>query len=264
MDANTDNDPGMNTPVASFRVLLIGMLAIVVGTMLAAVLLPKWVPGLSASILGESPKIYWYLARGSAFVAFILLWLSMVFGLIITNRVARLWPGGPAAFDLHQYFSLLGLGFGLFHALILTGDRYIKASLIQVILPFAYQNYKPVWVGIGQLALYAWAIVIASFYIRKQLGNRTWRLIHFASFLAFSLVLVHGLVSGTDSHTIWASILYWSAGASVLLLLFYRILVTVGNKKPQRGRSSPQSAETMTLLEQGVPISSGENLRQNR
>ena len=240
MSANANHDPEMVTPVASLRALLIGLLAIVAGTLLAAVVVPRWVPGLSASILSDSPKIYWYLSRGSAFVAFILLWLSMVFGLMITNRVARIWPGGPIAFDLHQYFSLLGLGFGLFHALILTGDRYIKAGLVQVILPFAYQNYKPIWVGIGQLAFYAWVIVVASFYIRKQLGNKTWRLVHFASFLVFSLALVHGLVSGTDSSTIWANIIYWFAGGSLLLLLFYRILVTVGNKKPQRGRPSPQ------------------------
>ncbi len=240
MSANTNTDPEMVTPVASLRALLIGLLAIVLGTLLAAVVLPRWVPGFSASILGDSPKIYWYLSRGSAFVAFILLWLSMVFGLIITNRVARIWPGGPIAFDLHQYFSLLGLGFGLFHALILTGDRYIQAGLVQVVLPFAYQNFKPVWVGIGQLAFYAWAIVVASFYIRKQLGNKSWRLVHYASFLAFSLALVHGLVSGTDSQTVWAGMLYWFAGGSLLLLLFYRIMVTVGNKKPQRARPVAQ------------------------
>ncbi len=242
MSVMTENDPDKITPVASLRTLLIGLLAIVLGTLLAAVFVPRWLPGLSASILGDSPKIFWYLSRGSAFVAFFLLWLSMVFGLLITNRMARLWPGGPVAFDLHQYFSLLGLGFGLFHALILTGDRYIQAGLVQVVLPFAYQNYKPVWVGIGQLAFYAWAIVVASFYIRKQLGNKSWRLVHYASFLVFSLALVHGLVSGTDSPTVWASIVYWFAGGSLLLLLLYRIMVTVGNNKPQRGRPAQQQA----------------------
>ncbi len=48
------------------------------------------------------------------------------------------------------------------------------------------------------------------------------------------LVLVHGILSGTDSHTVWAGALYWFAGGSLLLLLFYRIMVTVGVKKTQR------------------------------
>jgi predicted ferric reductase len=238
MNTNANDDIDLSRPAASLRTLLIGMLAIVLGTMLATILLPKWVPGLSASIVSDSPKIYWYLARGSAFVAFSLLWLSMVFGLMITNRVARLWPGGPIAFDLHQYFSLLGLGFGLFHALILTGDQYIKAGLYQVFLPFAYQNYKPIWIGIGQLALYAWIIVIASFYLRKKIGNKLWRMIHFVSFLAFSLVLVHGVVSGSDSQQAWANFFYWFSGGSVLLLLFYRIMVTTGNQKPSQRNST--------------------------
>jgi predicted ferric reductase len=101
------------------------LLAALVGALGAVLLLPAWLPGLSQSLLGAEPKAYWYLARASAGVAFGLLWLSMVFGLLITNRMARLWPGGPAAFDLHQHASLLGLAFGLFHALILLGDGYM-------------------------------------------------------------------------------------------------------------------------------------------
>jgi len=40
-------------------------------------------------------------------------------GVTMTNKMARIWPGGPTAFDAHQYTSLLGLTFALFHAIIL-------------------------------------------------------------------------------------------------------------------------------------------------
>jgi predicted ferric reductase len=232
--ANTSTEFDALQPLASLQVILLGGLAILVGTLVAAVVLPGWLPGLVSSVAGESPKVFWYLSRGSAMVAFVLLWMSMALGLLITNRMARVWPGGPAAFDLHQYVSLLGLGFGLFHALILLGDQFINETLIQILVPFANHSYKPGMVGLGQIAFYAWALLIGSFYIRKQIGNQAWRWIHFASFLTFALVLVHGFLSGTDSQTAWAAGLYWFTGGSLLLLIFYRIMATVGVRKPQQ------------------------------
>src|SRR4051812_247430 len=73
------------------------------GVSLAALLLIA----LSAPIAGISNPL-WYLSRPSAFVGYVLLWASMARGISTPNKLARLWPGGPAAFDLHQYFSWLG------------------------------------------------------------------------------------------------------------------------------------------------------------
>lgn len=234
MITNSSREIETSDPVASLRVVLLGVGTIIAATLLSILSAPYWLPGIASSLVGETPKAFWYLSRGSAMVAFILLWASMALGLLITNRMARLWPGGPVAFDLHQFVSLLGLGFGLFHALILLGDRFINMSIFQVLVPFASRNYEPVWVGLGQIAFYAWLLLVGSFYVRKQVGARTWRWIHFASFLVFALVMVHGMISGTDSHTKWAGAIYWTAGGSFLLLLFYRIMATVGAKNPQR------------------------------
>jgi predicted ferric reductase len=219
------------SPAASLQVLFLGTLAIIFGALVAAVVLPAWLPGLTTSLFGKARQVFWLLSRGTAMVGFILLWISMALGILITNRLAKLWPGGPAAFDLHQYTSLLGIGFGLFHALILLGDQYLRPSLFQILVPFANVNYRPVWVGMGQLAFYTWVLLVGSFYVRKQLGNKTWRLIHFVSFLTFALVMAHGILSGTDSSTGWAGLMYWAAGGTTLLLLFYRILTTVGVKR---------------------------------
>ena len=224
-------------PVASLQILALGAAAIFAGTLLAAVVLPQWLPDLNASLLGESPKVFWYLSRGSALTSFVLLWASMAFGLLITNRMARLWPGGPAAVDLHQYVSLLGLAFGLFHALILLGDGFIQMNLFQALAPFASQNYEPVWVGLGQVGFYAWLLVVGSFYVRKRIGSKTWRSIHYASFLSFVLVMAHGIFSGSDSGTTWANSMYWLAGGSLLFLVYYRVMVTVGTKPAKPARS---------------------------
>jgi predicted ferric reductase len=162
-------------PAIALQTLIGMLLAAALGAGMAVFALPAWLPGLSQSLLGTEPKAYWYLSRSSAFVAYILLWLSMVFGLLMTNKLARVWPGGPAAFDLHQHASFLGLAFALFHALILLGDRYMQATLFQVLVPFQYSGYEPLWVGLGQAAFYGLAIVGLSFYVKDRIGRRAWR-----------------------------------------------------------------------------------------
>lgn len=211
-------------PVMTLQSLMLLFLSVVMGALLALVVLPGWLPGLAGSLTGEAPKAYWYLSRGSALVAFAMLWLSMGLGLIISNKLARLWPGGPVAFDIHQYTSLLGLAFALFHALILMGDAYIAYTLRQVLVPFASENYEPIWVGLGQIGFYVWAAVVLSFYVRARMGTRTWRLIHFFSFVVFALAMFHGILSGTDSSDPWVVRMYWYAGASLVFLMLYRIL----------------------------------------
>jgi len=212
-------------PDIPLKTMLAVLLAYVLGVALAVVILPAWSPALAQSLIGDSPKAYWFLARTSAFAAFGLLWLSMVFGLLLTNKLAQLWPGGPIAINLHQYTSLLGLGFGLFHALILLGDHYIGYTLPQLLIPFAGQSYEPMSVGMGQIAFYGMALVTFSYYIRRLISKRGWRLLHFASFGVMALALIHGITSGTDSGTPWAQALYWFCGGSVFFLTLYRILI---------------------------------------
>jgi predicted ferric reductase len=239
-------------PVVRGRTIALMLLAVAAGAIGAAVLLPAWLPGLSTSLLGPEPKAYWYLARASAFVAFGLLWLSLALGLGITSRLARLWPGGPLAFDVHQYASLLGLVLALFHALILLGDRYIGYTLTQLLVPFAGESYRPLWVGLGQIGIYLLAIVGLSFYARGLIGRRTWRALHYLSFAVFALVLAHGLASGTDSAEPWARALYWGSAASILYLTVYRVLVSNMARRsaasrpthvPGSGRAGEQEAK---------------------
>ncbi|GIV89060.1 MAG: hypothetical protein KatS3mg109_2009 [Pirellulaceae bacterium] len=226
-----DLPPAMSLP-ALFTILL----GAILGAFAAVIILPAWLPGLSTSLLGEDAKAYWYLSRSSAVVAYALLWLSMVFGLLMTNRMARLWPGGPGAFDLHQHTSLLGLAFAIFHALILLGDRYISATLAEVLTPFGYVGYEPLWVGLGQLALYGMAVVGLSFYIKQWIGRTMWRLIHFLSFVIWILSLLHAVYSGSDLDILTG--LYWLSGGSVLFLTIYRVLVSFQPTKPRPARAT--------------------------
>lgn len=209
---------------------MVATLAVIGAAVLAIFVLPEWIPGMAQSMTGENLKVYWYLSRGSAVIAYLLLWASMVLGLLMTNKMARYWPGAPAAYDLHEYVSLLGFAFVLFHGLILLGDTYIKMSLLQTLIPFGSINYKPLEVAIGQFGFYVWLLLNGTFYIRKKLGNTAWRMIHFASFVSFLFAMLHGITSGTDSSSGWMQMIYWGSAVSILFLTVYRILMVVNRK----------------------------------
>jgi predicted ferric reductase len=197
---------------------------------------PYWLPDLAASLVGPSPKAYWYLSRASGFVAYLLIWLSVVLGLLITGKLSRLWPGGPTTVDLHQFSGLLGLAFVVFHALILLGDRYVGYTPLQLLLPFAGGDYRPLAVGLGQVAGYLGALVALSFYVRRHIGYRLWRLVHFGSFAVYALVTAHALAAGTDAGSPFVVALYGATALTTFFLTVFRILMAAGHSQPGYSR----------------------------
>ncbi len=228
MARTTAPPPPTPTPVDDslvswqFAVAFIG--AAVVGAALTVAVLPARLPGLQASLTGPDPTAYWYLTRTSGMVAYGLAWMSMAFGVLISNRLARLWPGGPTAFALHEYTSLLAVAFTVFHVGILLGNRYVPYSLLQVLIPFSNDAYRPLAIGLGQIGLYLLLPVTFTFYIRKGIGQRAWRAIHLLSYAVFGLALIHSVVGGTDSAAPWAQAYYWLTAGSLWLLTLYRVV----------------------------------------
>lgn len=229
-----END--FNESSVNIQFFLLVMLAMTIGLITAILVLPAWLPNMATSLAGKNPQVYWYLSRATAFVSLSVLWLSMALGLGITNKMVRLWPGAPAAFAIHEYVSLLGLAFALFHALVLLGDHYIHFTVAQIFMPFSTVDYRPTWVGIGQVGFYMWLIVALSFYVRSRIGQKTWRVMHYLSFAMYLMGLAHGLFSGTDSTTTWAQWYYWISGGSLLFLFIYRIINTITEKLTARSR----------------------------
>ncbi len=203
--------------------LLVALTLIVV--LVSGIALPFLAPDLTHSLLAADSQLFWYASRGSAIVGYILLWASTAMGLMMSTRLGKTWPGMKFSYNLHQFISNLGFLFIVFHALILLGDQYMKPGLLSLLIPFNFQNYLPVWVGIGQIVIYLWGILAASFYAKKLTGHKVWRALHYAGFLAFFGGTLHGITSGTDSSQAWMQFIYWASASSVLFLTIYRILM---------------------------------------
>ncbi len=172
-----------------------------------------------------SIHVYWYVGRASGFVAFGLLFVSVAMGLAVSSRVFDGLFARPWVFEMHQFLSLVVLVVMLFHAMILLPDPYAQFKVEELLIPFR-SHYRPVPVGIGIIVVYGSAIISATFYIKRFLGHRAWRAIHYLTFALFVAALFHGILAGTDSQELWAQLTYLSSGLAVLLLTLFRILAS--------------------------------------
>lgn len=191
-----------------------------------------FVIGIGATGLAAGTTSFWYLSRATGFVAYLLLWGSVTWGLLLSTGMGRAWIRPPLLLDAHQFLSTASVGFASFHGLVLMGDRYIQFPLRAVVVPFA-SSYEPLLVACGQIALWLSVLLIGSFHIRRRIGGRAWRHLHYASFAAFWMAFVHGLALGNESATLWAGVLYLGTAAPVIFLSLHRVLST---KSPSASR----------------------------
>jgi sulfoxide reductase heme-binding subunit YedZ len=168
----------------------------------------------------DSVQALWYLTRAAGLLAYLLLWLSTAWGLAVTSKIFDPLLHRTFTYDMHQYLSLLAIGFTVLHVGVLVADRYLPFSVAQILVPFI-APYRPLWVGVGVIGLYLTLLVTVTFYIRRWIGQKTFRTIHLASFLAYAAVTLHGLLAGTDS-TLWAmQLIYAGTFLAVVFLTVY-------------------------------------------
>lgn len=186
-------------------------------------------------LVGETTS-FWYLSRSAGFVAYLLLWGSVAWGLLLSTQIGRGRLKAPVLLDAHQFLSAVGLGFAFFHGLVLMGDQYLSFPLAAVLVPFA-GSYEPLLVAAGQIGLWLSALLIGSFYVRRWIGQRVWRAFHYIGFVAYWIALAHSIFLGTDSNQLWIQIGYLLTGGSILFLTYYRILTAGKPVRDQEERS---------------------------
>jgi sulfoxide reductase heme-binding subunit YedZ len=199
------------------------------------------------TIAAGGGNLSWYLERLTAFLAYLALAGSVVYGLLLSTRLLDAIAHRPISFALHQDLAAFGLGLAGIHGALLGLDRTIHFSLLDLAVPFA-SPYQPIWVGVGQLAFYLTLAVVLSFYARRRIGQRRWRLLHYATFLVFAGATVHGVAAGTDSATPWAWWIYVGSSALVMFLLTYRIVISgIGRDR------TPAAASRARVARPGAP-----------
>lgn len=189
---------------------------------------------------------FWIVARAGGLTAYLLLTTSVLAGLVLKSRPlgTRLKP--PAVIDVHRFLALLSLAAIGIHGIGLLFDTTVKIDPLGLLVPGRIP-YRPVATGIGVVSAELMLAVYASFSLRKRIGVRNWRRLHWATYALFAGATAHGLLAGSDSGAHWAHSLYLGAIGAVVFATAWRALVRPGAQRRARSTASRQpatSAET--------------------
>jgi predicted ferric reductase len=173
----------------------------------------------------DSVQMWWYVTRAAGLTGYFLMWLSMAWGLAISNRILQPVVEGTFTYDFHEFLSLLGIGFILLHVIVLLFDRFLPFDILQTLIPFI-DTYRPLWVGLGVIGFYMFLLVTVTFYMRRMIGLQAFRAIHTLSLLGYLGATLHGLFAGTDSALWMTKLLYAITFIIIVFLTAYWLIIS--------------------------------------
>jgi hypothetical protein len=174
-------------------------------------------------LAAASAPALWYLSRGSGAVSLILLSSSLVLGIVDQRRWrSERWPRFTLH-GLHRWVSLFAVSFLSIHILSAALDSFAPIRLIDAVIPFG-SRYRPLWLGLGALAFDMLLAVTVTSLLRKRIGQRNWRAVHWLSYAAWPVAVVHGLGSGSDVRAGWLLAITLACAAAVWVAVFVRVM----------------------------------------
>jgi sulfoxide reductase heme-binding subunit YedZ len=150
----------------------------------------------------HGPSALWYATRGTGAIALVLLTVSVVLGV----GELRAWrPAGAPRFAIaamHRTVSLLAVALLAVHILTTLLDPFPHIGVLTAIVPFQ-TTYRPLWMGLGTIASDLLVALVVTSLVRRRLGYRVWRGVHWFAYACWPVALVHGIGAGSDTRTTW-------------------------------------------------------------
>ena len=165
----------------------------------------------------------WYATRATGLVTLLLLTASVLLGVMTAGRFSSdKWPRFLTV-GLHRNISLLVLIFLALHIGTTVVDTYTSIPAAAAFVPFA-SSYKAPWLGLGAVAVDLLIVVVLTSLLRRRLGFRAWRRLHWLAYACWPLALAHGLGTGTDRKTLWVFAATLGCAAAVAVAATWRVV----------------------------------------
>ena len=168
----------------------------------------------------------WYVSRASGLTLLILFSAVIVLG--VASRLGsapRRWPRLVFP-EVHRTLALFSVAFLALHVLTAILDPFVTIGWAATVLPFA-SGYRTLAIGLGTLAVNLGGAVIITSLVRRRLGFRAWRAVHWLAYLAWPVAFVHSLTAGNDLGIWWVALIEWGCAAAVATAVLARILESV-------------------------------------
>lgn len=198
-----------------------------------------------------NPQFWWYVARASGIVAWVMLTASVIWGVVLATKAFPEHRRPAWLLDLHRWLGGLTVTFVAVHLVALVADTYVHFDLVDLLVPGA-SSWQTTAVALGVVAFWLLVAVQVTSLMMRRLPRRFWRVVHLSSYLAFWLTSLHAALAGTDR----TSVLYQvTAGLAILAVtwsLIYRLLPSSRRRRtpsgPRRRAPSHQRERDATDL----------------
>ena len=176
-----------------------------------------------------------FLLKYSGVFALLALTGSVCMGVVATNRIIMTPGHRVLAQAVHRATSFGALAFLIIHIVLEITAKHLEESTTQHVhvldafIPFLSQ-YRTFYMAEGTIASDIIVLLVVTSILRRRFtssGNAwKWRAIHYSSYAALILGVLHGLLAGRKAI---GSFVYWSYGIVILvvaLAVLVRILAT--------------------------------------
>jgi sulfoxide reductase heme-binding subunit YedZ len=168
-------------------------------------------------------QFFWVLARVSGLSAYAALAIALLTGVALRTAVLD-WLGANRAIrSLHEFTIVLWVPLAALHVLTLLLDATARLSVIDVFLPF-HASYGTLAIGLGSLSVDLLLAVAVAAYMKRRMAKEAWLWVHRLAYVAFALVFLHAVLSGTDFSDPAVSAITWGTAAGLLTLTLARVL----------------------------------------
>jgi sulfoxide reductase heme-binding subunit YedZ len=198
-------------------------------------------------LVASAPSAYWYGTRGAGLVALLLLTASLVMGVVDLSRwQSERWPRFVVD-GLHRTVSLLAVAMVAIHVVTTVADGFTPIGLKDAVIPFA-SPYRRLWLGLGTLAFDLLLAVTLTSILRRRIGHRAWRVVHWTAYACWPLALLHGLGTGTDTPIPWTLMLTAACLLAVLIAVGWRVAAAWPSDPRMRGLAGALGAAALLAL----------------
>ncbi len=217
-----------------------GLPAVAFGIVLGGTL-PGAIDGVITAWRLNAASLPWLFERLFGWMAYLAMAGSVIYGLLLSTKLLDAIAHRPVSFALHQDLASIGVGLAGIHGMLLGLDTSVPFSIAQILVP-GLAPHAPLAVAAGQVSLYLAIVVVASFYARRSIGQRAWRMLHYLTFIVFLGATLHGIGAGTDSGSTWAQWIYLGSATLVWFLLVYRIGISIADRRAAARSRNPAIA----------------------
>lgn len=168
-----------------------------------------------------STHVWWYTARAAGLVAWSLVGASVLWGLLLSNRMRR--PRPAWTLDLHRFLGGLSVVFTVIHVGGLALDGWFHLRLADMLVPLA-SRWRPLPVALGVVGLWLLAAVEVTSLLMRRLPRRLWKAVHLGSYGLFVTSTAHALTAGSEAGNPVFQDAVLLVSALVVFLTLVRIL----------------------------------------